>query len=431
MTAKIRTHLPHIVIPPNQWPRKKVYYYCPDCRSVFGLAKAAPPVCPDCKRAECKDIFGEIALRLQHAWKFFEATRYEKGKWGLFRMSPSDKDYTLWASLLALGTYGELRCLGFELPQPFDDDKILNEWVNAINSHIDPETNLLKGPLGVFNTAPLVNSAAYVSGSYAWGLNNRVFMPEHYQPPAGTHTDIDHLRNEAAALNFLEDRNPEYGSWTKNPYGKGSWTTRVIKNHIDLLKAKELPDDGMADFVRQWLDKKQDPNTGAWGGEQCSSHPVIVNGIFKVFVSYERYGWPIQYKKEIVDFVLSGASQNQGFGGSGCSVFDPMMVLGVIRSRGIDYRADEIDEVVAKTFLTFLENWDENHSWFKGNNWNGKHNMGIVLYMAALLLDQPYMKISTIYNWRDAPIIERKKDGTVIVNQEITYSKPGFPFILF
>jgi hypothetical protein len=48
--------------------------------------------------------------------------------------------------------------------------------------------------------------------------------------------------------------------------------------------------------------------------------------------------------------------------------------------------------------------------------------------MAALLLDQPYMKISTIYNWRDAPIIERKKDGTVIVNQEVTYSKPGFPF---
>ena len=35
--------LPHIVIPPDQWPREAVYYFCPDCLDVLGIAKIDTP----------------------------------------------------------------------------------------------------------------------------------------------------------------------------------------------------------------------------------------------------------------------------------------------------------------------------------------------------------------------------------------------------
>jgi hypothetical protein len=418
----------HIVIPAREWPRSQVYYFCPECREVFDLAKTAVPRCPKCGRLGVEDIFSEMAARLKHAWDFFDATRYEKGRWGLFKVSPGDKGYTLWASaVLALGTYGEMRCMGFEPPGFKGNDKILNEWVNTISEYIDPNTNLLKGPLGATGGS-VVSADAYVSGYYASVLRNRVFMADRYQPPVGTHADVDHLKDPQTALNFLEDKDPKYGSWAKGPWGKGSWTTRVIKNHVDILKQKgiEPNDDRMLEFAHHWLDNKQNPRTGAWGGEQAGHHNTV-NGIFKVFVSYERYHWPIQYKKQIVDFVLSGADQNKGFAGSGCSVFDPMMVLSVIRNRGETYRAADIDRVTAKTFLTFLDNWDEKRNWYRGNNWNAKHNNAIPMYMAGLILDQPYFKISTIYNWREKRIITRGNDGNVTMNKAV-YQTRGQPF---
>ena len=107
-----------------------------------------------------------------------------------------------------------------------------------------------------------------------------------------------------------------------------------------------------------------------------------------MLVIYEQLNWPIHHQDRIVDFVLSGADPVKGFTGEGCSVFDPMMVLLVIRERGCEYRARDVEEKTAATFLTFLDNWDEAAGWYRGNNWNGKHNNGIPAYMARLLLDR-------------------------------------------
>lgn len=416
----------YIVIPVDQWPREKVYYYCPDCQKVFSLAKTAAPICPYCGRIGCEDIFSEIAARLFHAWEFFDATRYQGNKW-LFKRQPENKNYSLRATTMALGAYGELRCMGF-VPPWGSDDYILDAWTEEINRHIDTETNLLILPSSEkekINSGSLVSTRRYVSHGYDWNLSNRVFIPEIYQLPPGQLANKDHLRSKEAFLNFQDSLSEK---WAKSPWGAGSWTTRVIDNHQQILKARgEDPQDEMIEFAHKFLDKHQNSETGAWFGEKAN-HSNIVNGIFKVLVSYEKQDWPIHYKKEIVDFVLQGSDPKKGFAGAGCSVFDPMMVLWVLRSRGCDYRAEEVDEATAKSALTFFNNWNDEIHWFKEGNWSGKHNLAIPLYMACLLLDQPYMKICTIYNWREAPIVKRKKDGTVIVNPKVIYSKKGFPF---
>jgi hypothetical protein len=64
-----RTHdiQPHMVVPAVHWPRGKVYYYDPDARAVFGLDKHAPPVSPLTGRTGCRDIFTEMAERLNRS----------------------------------------------------------------------------------------------------------------------------------------------------------------------------------------------------------------------------------------------------------------------------------------------------------------------------------------------------------------------------
>jgi len=47
--------------------------------------------------------------------------------------------------------------------------------------------------------------------------------------------------------------------------------------------------------------------------------------------------------------------------------------------------------------------------------------------MTELLLDLPISRVSTIYNWRENPIITSNEDGTITRNQVI-YQKRGFRF---
>ena len=56
----------------------------------------------------------------------------------------------------------------------------------------------------------------------------------------------------------------------------------------------------------------------------------------------------------------------------------------------------------------------------------GKHNHGVPLFMSHLMLDLPIMRVSTVYNWREGPILARDKDGTIRRN-EVIYQTTGFP----
>jgi len=123
----------------------------------------------------------------------------------------------------------------------------------------------------------------------------------------------------------------------------------------------------------------------------------------------------------------SRATESAGFAGSGCKSFDQMFSLTEARRQHNDgYRGEEIDKYTAMTFMAFLTNWNEKLN-FYGGNWNGKHNDGVPLYMPRLMLDLPVMRASTVYNWREGPILTRGKDGTIRRNKVI-YQTKGLPF---
>ena len=358
---------------------------------------------------------------------FFETTRWRAGEW-YFKFAPEDSEYRLGTSSRALGTYGELRCMGFHPPQepPWgNDDEVIDAWIKTVAGHLDPETGFLRIQPGEGTIGGAVASPErYVAYGFEWTLRNRVFMADRFAPPPGASTNEDYLETPEKARSWLEE------TWAEqDPWCAGSWTSGAVFNHLQVLESRgEDTEDESIATVHQWLTDRQDAETGAWFSGKEFAHKIVVNGIFKLFVTYERLDWPIPRQETIVDFVLAGADKRHGFGGQGCSVFDPMQVLYVLRRRGCLHRSEEADEATAASFLTFLENWDDNTSWFREGDWDGKHNLGIPLFMACLLLDHPYMRINTIYNWREGPIIERLPDGSVKVRENLTYSTPGFAF---
>ena len=413
----------HLRLPASAWPRGQVYYFCPRCTAVHAVAAAAAATCPTCTKHPLRDIFAEMAARLERAFAFFDATRSTRHPW-LFAAAPGEPAPLLFISSMALGAFGELRALGFTPPRqpPWgSDEDVLAAWTGAILEHRDPVTNLLQVPAGDGTIGGAVASPErYVASGFEWQLRNRVFMADLYRLPAGAQSNRDYLATVDQARRWLEETWAAHPPWTA-----GSWTSRAVETHQALQGTAQ---DAVIDFVQQWLEARQDRTTGAWYAGVESPHHNVVNGIFKLFVTYERLGWEIPRQRAIIDFVLGGSDRERGFAGQGCSVFDPMQVLYVLRCRGNDYRAAEVDAATAASFLTFLDNWDEASGWFREGTWHGKHNLAIPLYMASLLLDHPYMRINTIYNWREGPIIERSPDGSVRVRPGIIHHTRGHPF---
>jgi len=149
----------------------------------------------------------------------------------------------------------------------------------------------------------------------------------------------------------------------------------------------------------------------------------------KILCTYARFDWEIPAPRKIIDFHLGGATEAAGFRGSGCKAFNQMHPLAAIfrqHPKLTSYRGEEIDRYTAMTFKTFLSNWNEKTN-FYGNTWLGKHNNGVPLFMSHLMLDLPVMRVSTVYNWREGPILTRGEDGT-IRRSKVIYQTKGFPF---
>ncbi len=400
----------HIVMPASEWPRELVYYFDPEVQKVFPLEKTAAPVSPFTGRVGCEDIFSEMAARLKRSWSFFEATRAKEGEW-LFKYAPTDNQYSLWAtSSDALAYYGELRALGFEPPWIENENKVIDKWIGGINKHIDPKTKLINGPSG---GAPR-SDPAYLSHSYDWVSRNRVFTADRYAlPPGGLHGE-DPLPTKEAAIRRFNSFN-----WNGDTYQVCNVLGKEMKSRAEILRSRGLDPakDEIILMLREMLDAKF--VDGRWG------KGGTVDGNMKMAVKYNTYDWPIPDHKALIDFTLDGA--NGQFKGSGCHAFNQMFPLALVRRQFPDgYRGEEIDASLAQSFLTFLGNWNESFN-FYSNNWRGKHNHGVALFMSHLLLDIPIMRGSTVYNWRLNPIITRAKDGTITRNN-VTYTTPGYPF---
>ena len=412
---------PHIIIPLDQWPRSRVYCFCPDCRDVIGILKTAPPDCPRCGRKKLIDIFTEITSRLEKSWDFFEATRIQKDLW-LFANEPGGEvhhvDEGAYTSpTYPLAYYAELRALDF-IPPWLDaedtgmrnkEDAILEQWIKGLEPFgVEPESD--------------------------WTIRNRIFMYEEEFPwprkdasfkkslsPGDVEPD---LSTRDKVLEYLISL-----PWRNNPYSACGRIGHALDLHMARRRqAAKEPMDNSYYIVKELIDAQYQTGKGYWGGQE-SDFINRTSGNMKILCTYARFDWPIPEPKNLIDYHLSGATEKAGFEGSGCAAFNQMHPLCCIYRQYPElrpYRGDEIDQYTAKTFMTFLSNWNDKTN-FYGETWLGKHNNGVVTFMTELLLDLPISRVSTIYNWRENPIITRNDDGTITRN-EVIYQKKSFRF---
>jgi len=239
-------------------------------------------------------------------------------------------------------------------------------------------------------------------------------MADRYTLPAGAmHGGGDPIPTKEAAIKSFQSK--DWG----NPYSSSNRMGYEMSSHQQVLRAAGKP---TTDETLRSLKPLFDGifKDGYWGRPDP-------NGNMKTLVVYSRMDWPIPDHKKVIDFTLGRATEHAGFAGRGCSAFNQMFSLTEARRQFPDgYRGAEIDKYTAMTFITFLNNWNERLN-FYDNNWSGKHNNGVPLYMPHLMLDLPIMRASTVYNWREGPIITRGKDGTIRRNKVI-YQTKGFPF---
>ncbi len=178
VTEKGCNDVPHIIMPSDQWPRSRVYYFCPDCRDVCGIPKANPTDCPQCGRKGLKDIFTEMAERLEKSWSFFAATRIRKGSW-LFANEPGGEVHHMDEGAYTfpnypLAYYAELRALGF-IPPWLDandpdmrkkEDAILERWIEELKDFgMNPEADWIVRNRIFMNTCRSHGSAPSTTGA--------------------------------------------------------------------------------------------------------------------------------------------------------------------------------------------------------------------------------------------------------------------------
>jgi hypothetical protein len=302
---------------------------------------------------------------------------------------------------------------------------VLDAWSDEMLKHLDEKDNKIKGPhAGMPGMPKGLDKWGYLSWGFSLHLNR--ILPGKYVVTPGVRVTEDFCRSKEVALKLFESL-----PWASDPYWACNMTGKIIEDHREIVlgAGKEFPDE-VVDMLHEMIDAKFNPDTGYWGGEKAN-HSTRSNGNMKILCNYRLLDWEIPHPKKIIDFTLSGANEKDGFMGSGCNSFNQMHALACIRSKYPElasYRSEELDNYTAMTFMTFLSNWSEQTN-FYGNHWNGKHNNGVPLYMPHLLLDYPYMRGGTIYNWQHGPIIERDKNGRVKVNQVIHHTE-GYLFDL-
>ncbi len=158
-----------------------------------------------------------------------------------------------------MSLYGELRAAGIEPPFKIDPDA----WIAIMLAHLNGKTGLIDYPENERGgKAPdFVKDSYYISRAFDSTLTNRLFISGRYSLPLEKRILNDPFSGFDDALQFLEDQKLE-----TDPWGHCSHIARGILNHVEILKQEGRSDDGMGEFVRRWLKKKQNPNTGFWGG---------------------------------------------------------------------------------------------------------------------------------------------------------------------
>lgn len=383
----------------EKWRGRRTFHYCQGCDRVVGVLREEWPVCPVCETSDLDDIFTIIDRKLPTIWKFVEAMRVKEGPYGRYQGYASDpRPYRIVASDQAMSFNHLMRHAGYTPPWT---KKQLEEWIDTILLDLNPETGLIEDPFEIEEkgrTEEVLFNQYCVSRGLA-SVFARAGFPHKYHLPKQAMEERDCLADEQHALAFLNDQeNPadflDAYTWETSPYSKGSQVTWAIRRHEAVLREKGLPDDGVVEFVHQWLDQKQNPQTGYWGGEKASANNQMC-GAFKLLVAYQDHDWMINHLDRMVDTTISISTPEGDFGdnGFGCTVFDALLVFKIAQQKMPDYRAEDIYETTARTFLNFIKHWSDEEHFFTSEPMPGAraemvamHGLATPMYMAEILL---------------------------------------------
>ena len=387
------------IVPKEHWRGRRTFHYCPNCGNVVGVPKEDPPACPVCKASDPDDIFAVVDRKLQTLWQFVEAMRVKEGPYGRYRGFAGDpRPYRIVASDQALSLNHIMHYAGYSPPWTKEQ---LEAWIDTILLDLNPETGLIEDPFEIEEkgrTDEVLFNQYCVSRGLA-GVFAKAGFPNKYRLPEQAMQERDCLADKQHALAFLNDEeNPadflNAYTWETSPYSKGAQVTWAIRNHEALLRREGLPDDGVAEFVHQWLDRKQNPRTGYWGGENASMNDQMC-GVFKILMAYQDHNWRINHLKRMVDTTISIGTPEGDFGdhGFGCTVFDALLVFRIAQQKMPDYRAEDIYETTARTFLNFIGHWSDEEHFFTPRPMPGAraemvamHGLATPMYMAEILL---------------------------------------------
>ena len=84
--------------------------------------------------------------------------------------------------------------------------------------------------------------------------------------------------------------------------------------------------------VKALINSRFQADKGYWGGQKAG-HVNRTSGNMKIMTTYAEEDWEIPNPWQIIDFNLSGATEEAGFEGSGCSSFNQMFTLAAIRRK--------------------------------------------------------------------------------------------------
>jgi len=401
------TGAPKFLVSRNAWRGGRTYHVCPACGTdagVIGIDKSKRPDCPRCRRANIDDIFTAIDRRLRTVPAFLESVRVHDGPYGRYRNTVDDaRPYRVLSSDHAMSLGHQFVWSGYD---PIWTREQLSNWIDTILLDLNLESGLIEDPFEIADKgrSEQVLFEQYGASRALASDFRRCGFPDRYRLPERVVEQRDILQTRQMALDFIEDRRQPAThlsgcTWEATPYSKGAQVVWALRMHRQHLKDQGLPDDGIAEFVHDWLVAHQNPESGYWGGQRASLNNAAC-GVFKLLVAYNDFGWPIPRPERIIDTTLALADAGGGFGleggdvgnpSFGCTQFDPLMLLKHSMDAVPGYREDEIYGTVARSYLNFARHWSDEDHFFRAPGSPratliSMHGMGTVMYMAEILL---------------------------------------------
>lgn len=224
---------------------------------------------------------------------------------------------------------------------------------------------------------------------------------------------LESFYNSDNCTTWLEERD-----WS-NPWLESNNVMFLLTflTHRFRLKRDKASRD-LIEMILDWLDERQDPETGYWGTDNGASLFNGMAGAFHFFFYYFYFQRKINYVHQIIDSTLSlqrfdGLYDPRG-GGGPCEDLDAVDIL-VKMSYITDYRAQDIKQSLTRSFHAIMDNRNGDGIFRWANRpmrKSLKRRVGEALYLDKLLNRPLHIPREIIYysSWEEMPIDVRAGD---------------------